>query len=81
MRKMNNKMLFNHELSLATTQFEAENYGYAKIHLHNAIGALEELQREKNKQVASDEMNQLLDEVAQDPDKLKILKRVVEAYE
>ena len=49
--------------------------------MQNAIYSLEEIQDAKNKEESIYETEKLLEDVARDPEKLKILKRVVEAYE
>jgi len=81
MWKVNDEICFRHELDLSITQFETGYYNNAKIHLQNAIGSLEELQREKNKQEYEKDFKDLLDEVAQRPDRIEIYKKLVQAYE
>jgi|GEM_PF-4866579 len=81
MSHINNELCFNYYLIESKTCFEKKRYDSAKTNLQNAIYSLEEIQDAKNKEESIYETEKLLEDVARDPEKLKILKRVVEAYE
>lgn len=81
MSHINNELCFNYYLIESKTCFEKQEFGSAKVNLQNAIRSLDELQDIKNKKNSIYETEKLLEDVARDPDKLKLLKRVVEAYE
>jgi len=79
--KIDEVKCFDYSFRQALLSFNNKEYKHSKIHMQNAISALEELQDIQNKKESIHETEKLLEDVARDPEKLKILKRVVEAYE
>ncbi|HLR88452.1 MAG TPA: hypothetical protein VK042_01855 [Atopostipes sp.] len=81
MTKIDEVKCFDYSFRQALLSFNNKEYKHSKIHMQNAMRSLDELQDIQNKKDSIYETEKLLEEVARDPEKLKILKRVIEAYE